>query len=244
MTQISVELVPRSYQHLDNDCSRLQQSFPFLDTVNIPDLLRMPIHSWEACRYTGRYFQRNIPHLRARDFNLDHPEFLESAIAGFHEVLVVSGDPPQGFSRSIYSTTCLDLIRYIRRRHPDKKIIAGLDPYRQNLQKELDYTQQKVKAGASCFFTQPLFSLKLLKAFYEILSGLEVYWGVSPVIGEKSKNYWQHTNLVVFPPGYAFTLEGNQQFARRVMQFVSENDTNIYFMPIRIDTVEYLDGIL
>lgn len=244
MADISIELVPRSYQHLEQECLGLQSAFPFLDTVNIPDLLRMPIHSWEACRYSARYFQRTIPHLRASDFDLHCPEKLQSAIDGFDEVLVISGDPPQGFSRQVYSTGCLEMIDHLKTRHPDKRVIAGIDPYRHSLQRELEYIQEKAAAGADAFFTQPFFSLPMLQSYQELLVDREIYWGVSPVIGAKSKNYWEHTNHAVFPPDFEFTLAGNQRFARSVLSHIREHGGHIYFMPIRIDTVTYLQGIL
>ncbi len=244
MTDISIELVPRSYQHLDDECQQLKQVFTFLDTVNIPDLLRMPVRSWEACRHTSQYFRRNIPHLRAIDFNLREPEALEQAIAGLDDVLVVSGDLPQGFGRGVYPTRCLDVIRYIKTHHPAKTVIAGIDPYRQSMREEMEYTRQKVDVGADVFFTQPFFSLHLLQCWFELLPDYDVYWGISPVVGEKAKNYWEYTNHVIFPPEYDFTLEGNQRFARSVVSFVREQDSNLYFMPIKVNIMDYLQGIL
>ena len=244
MGRISVELVPRSYEHLDEECEQLRLAYPDLDTINIPDLLRMPIHSWEACRYSKRYFSHVIPHLRAIDFDLHHPRHLEESIEGFSEVLVVSGDLPQGIHRQVYATRCLDMINHIVKHHPEIKVYAGLDPYRQDIREELQYARAKLAAGATALFTQPFFSVSLMLSYRELLGEAPIYWGLSPVTGVKSKNYWEYTNHAVFPCDFEFTLEANQAFARRLLQEIQEWDGHAYFMPIKVNTMTYLSGVL
>jgi methylenetetrahydrofolate reductase (NADPH) len=63
-------------------------------------------------------------------------------------------------------------------------------------------------------------------------------------MSERSKDYWDNLNNAIFPPDFEPTLEWNRSFARKAMQFVQDCNSNIYFMPIRIDLVKYLDGIL
>ena len=66
--RISIELVPRSPAALDASLATLRASFPAIDTVNIPDLVRFPFRSWHACARARQQVPNAIPHLRARDF--------------------------------------------------------------------------------------------------------------------------------------------------------------------------------
>ncbi len=244
MTRISVELVPRSFDHLREECAAISSAFPSLDTLNIPDIMRIPIRSWEACRFTTDYFPNSIPHLRAIDFNLESSQTILEVVEGFREVLIVSGDPPHDFSRRVYSTKATDVIKFLKSKRSDLKVYAAIDPYRSGIQQELEYTTRKLDSGADGFFTQPFFSIELMSVFADLLQGVEVFWGISPVIGERSRNYWETTNRAIFPSHYDFTHEGNQEFGRRALDFADRNDSNIYFMPIRMKAIDYLSGII
>ncbi len=64
------------------------------------------------------------------------------------------------------------------------------------------------------------------------------------MLTEKSRNYWETVNRVVFPRDYALTLENNRQFAQAALDFARASEGHIYFMPIRADIKAYLHGIL
>ena len=243
MTRISIELVPRSFEGLEEECLSLKRTYPHLDTLNIPDLLRMPIRSWDACRCLSKIIPRSIPHLRSMDFDLSKGSVATEAISDFLEVLVVSGDPPQDFSRPVYGTSSTELIRHLRETYPKMTIYAAVDPYRSGIREEMEYVKRKKDAGANGFFTQPFFSMNLLEVFRDLLLNEKIFWGVSPVVGGKSKNYWESTNNAVFPSDYDFSFEGNQKFARDVFTFATATETDIYFMPIRMNVLKYLNGI-
>jgi len=87
MPSISIELVPRSAQLLEEECLAVKAKFPTLEVANVPDILRMPLRSWEACRIAKRYFRRVIPYLRAIDFCLTEVGDLEEAIAELCSIL-------------------------------------------------------------------------------------------------------------------------------------------------------------
>jgi methylenetetrahydrofolate reductase (NADPH) len=212
--------------------------------ANIPDILRMPLRSWQACVIVKRYFRRVVPHLRAIDFCLTKPSAIEEAIGSFDEVLIISGDTPRDFSRITYPTTSVDLIAFVKRRFPHIRVYAGVDAYRRGPRAELDYLKRKIEAGADAFFTQPFFCLHLLDAYISMLSAYDVFWGISPVLSEKSRSYWEATNQAVFASDYQHTMEYNQSFARSFLDRLSGDRSHVYFMPIRTDTVMYLEGIL
>lgn len=246
MTKISIELVPRDREALQNDLQLVRDNFTGIDTVNVPDLLKFSLRSWEACAQARQLFPHTIPHLRAIDFDLNQPfpltdKFLAS---GFDSVLVIAGDQPQDMSRRVYRTSTIELIRALKAELPELKVYAGIDPYRTGIKAELDYVKRKLDAGAEGFFTQPFFDLRLMEIYSDLLAGLDIFWGVSPVMSERSKDYWDNLNNAIFPPDFEPSMAWNRDFAQKALDFCNKTDSNIYFMPIRVDLVQYLQGVL
>ena len=62
-------------------------------------------------------------------------------------------------------------------------------------------------------------------------------------MSERSVNYWETKNNVVFPKNFQPTLEWNINFSRRVLEFVEKKETNIYLMPIKTNLIAYLQGV-
>ena len=246
MTRLSIELVPRGLEKLTTEASSLASAFPALDTVNIPDLNRMKLRSWTACSPLKVHFKSAIPHIRAWDFDLDGgAEALAGAVDEFDEVLVISGDPDPNNPVDRPEDHCLSTISKVKELFPEKRVFAGLDPYRSGMQDEFAYVKKKIDAGACGLFSQPFFSIDLLRAYRDLLpENIDIFWGVSPVMSEKSKAYWIDVNRALFPRDFEFTLEGNQSLARMILDEVRANGDHIYFMPIRMDAQEYLSGIL
>lgn len=246
MNRISIELVPRNQESLFAAFELVKENFPFINTVNIPDLRRFELRSWDACRMAAPYFAHSIPHLRASDFCLDQPKPLFAMVRQnrFSELLVVQGDPHENEERGPRRpATTLELIQLLAAEMPELKIYAALDPYRSGVQAEVDYLHAKRAAGAAGFFTQPFFDLRLAEIYLEQLAGIDVYWGVSPVLSAKSESYWRKRNRAFFPTGFEPTLGWNQKFGREMLRFVHQVGGNIYFMPIRVDLFDYLCGI-
>lgn len=63
----AVELIPRDAETLLRDAGEVSRLFPDAQVINIPDLLRFPLRSWEAARLIRPIFPRVIPHIRAID---------------------------------------------------------------------------------------------------------------------------------------------------------------------------------
>lgn len=246
MISISIELVPRSHDEINAQISEIKEKIPLVDTLNVPDLLRFTVRSWEACVHGLHLFQNVIPHVRAIDFNLrGRFELCET----FHEsklgsILVITGDKPQDTSKKVYRNSSLELIRVLKKEMPHLRVYAGIDPYRSSLSRELDYIKDKVEAGADGFFTQPFFDLRLLDMYMEHLEDQCVYWGICPVTSEKSKSYWECKNEAIFPKASNLNYSSNVELARSILKRAQESNTNIYFMPIRTDPVQYLKDVL
>ena len=246
MSRISIELVPRNKEVLLKELQVVQKEFPNIKTVNIPDITRLPVRSWDACKEAKKYVESSIPHIRSIDFSMDKPQEILDVIAScqLSEVLIVSGDPPQDLSRKVYRTSPTQLTRFLKTELPELKVYGAIDPYRSGLKAELDYVQKKIDSGVDAFFTQPFFDIKFMEIYSEQLNGYDVYWGVSPVMGERSKSYWENSNNAFFPKDFQPTLDWNRGFAEKALQFARENGDNIYFMPIKTGISEYLSGIL
>jgi methylenetetrahydrofolate reductase (NADPH) len=252
---VSLEAVPRNREDLIS-CINTTAAHERISHINVPDMLRFPTRSWEACGILGEAAKVEgrsycfIPHLRAVDFDLSRP--LPSALTdsfkttGIREALVISGDPPEHNKpppRPVYATETTAFIRKLKAEMPELRIYAAFDPYRSNIRYELDYLKAKEEVGADGFFSQPFFDLRLLEIYAEYLEGKNVFWGISPVLSAASRNYWESRNRAVFPKTFRPDLFWNGDFGRRVLDYCGRHGFNLYLMPIKVDLEAYLAGI-
>lgn len=245
VSRISVELVPRSRSGLRAELEQVRE-LGSVETVNIPDLLRFSLRSWQGCGLAKGVVGRAIPHIRAIDIDPRKPLHMADALNehGISEVLIIEGDPPADMGHQTYDVTSLEIIRKFRREMPHVTVWAGLDPYRQSFARERDYAEAKLEAGAVGVFTQPFFDLRLMELWAELLPRCQVFWGATTVTSEKSLSYWQNRNKAVFPRGFTPTLAWNRQFARELLNFARQAGGHAYFMPVRESVEAYLGGVL
>ena len=245
MKRISVELVPRDEDALRQELTLLGRFRDKIDVINIPDLLRFPIRSWQGAALAKEYFPASMPHIRAMDIDLNRELPMKAYLREHHirEVLVIQGDPPQDMTHEVYPTQTTDVIWKFGREMPEVKVYAGIDQYRSSMYDELYRIKRKIQAGAKGFFTQPFYDMRYLSLYADMLQGTEVYWGVSPVMTARSKSYWERKNKVVFPKSFEPTLAWSIQFTKDVMQFAEERDASLYVMPIKTDLEAYLEGV-
>ncbi len=137
-----------------------------------------------------------------------------------------------------------DVIRKFREELPGIRVYAGIDQYRGSLQQERYRIRRKLQAGAAGFFTQPFFDRRFLEIYADMLDGLEVYWGASPVQSAASQSYWELKNHVVFPKDFTPTLEWSIGFARDLREFAEKRGGNVYLMPIKANLAAYLKGVM
>lgn len=245
MGRVSLELVPRCKDSFAFELSTVRGKFPRVDTLNIPDILKFDVRIPEACEVAAEYFSDVIPHIRAVSVDSKEPfsyrEFFERQ--GITEALVILGDNPDIVSESENPCDSIELISKIKREVPHIKVYAGVDQWRTTLAEEMEYVARKKDAGADGFFTQPFFDMKMVEQWADLLGDTSVFWGVAPVVRESSKHYWESKNSVVFPTGFKCTMEWNQDFAKKVLNFAEERDSNVYLCPITVDHVSYLKGI-
>lgn len=63
--RVSGELIPKGDAELIADAITMRSVLPEANTFNIPDLLRFPTLSWEACKRTKEIFIASDTHIRA-----------------------------------------------------------------------------------------------------------------------------------------------------------------------------------
>lgn len=250
--RVSIELVPRDLASLQRQLDDTLALGSRVHAVNLPDLLRFELRSWDAAlraRERAAAHGRSldvIPHLRAMDVPVGAAWAPSATLdaAGVHEVVVVQGDPPDDMRHELSGASSLQIIAKLRRDHPHWRIYAALDPYRQSIAAEREYALRKLDAGADGFFTQPFFDVRLLAAWRDILPDVPVYWGSTSVTSERSLRYWISRNRAVFPSGFEPTLTWHQRFARDVLAYARDTGAHVYFMPIRVSIADWLGDAL
>lgn len=248
--RISVELVPRKPEVIDRDVRVVDEQLGSVDTINIPDLTRFDLRSWDACAQVRRTVPRlsAIPHVRAQDLDpaavLPFARALDEAEIG--EILIVTGDYPTDMrAMPGYDVNAIQAIRRLRRELPDLTVYAGLDTYRQSPVKEHEYCEAKLDAGAVGFFTQPLFSTAWMEMTADLVpDGAQMWWGVTTVVTDKSRAYWRRRNNVVFPAGFETSMEWHRDLLTRTLDFARERGDNVYAMPVAASIPDWLGGIL
>lgn len=242
---ISVELVPNCEKDLREKLQLLKSKHFPIDLINIPELLRFSMHSWEGAAIAQEYGFSTMSHIRALDINLLEELPIKDYLLkhDLNKVLIIKGDPPQNMSTKVYPNISTDIIAKFQHEMPQVKVYAGIDQYHCSMRQGQYYVQRKMQAGASGFFTQPFFDLRYMQIFAEILDGMDIYWGISPVLSENSANYWRIKNDVIFPKDFEPTLDWNINFACKAKKFVEKIGGNIYLMPIRTDLDKYLTNI-
>jgi len=238
--KFSFEIVPRTEQAFDQQYNFVSTLGEAISMINVPDIQRFDIRSWETGTKIDRTKHSFVPHFRATDFSLQSGDIFRVIEENqLDHVLLVSGDPPEGIKREFYHTNVLDLIRVVKQKYPDITIHAGFDPHRNGLQEECDYVQRKKDAGASSFFSQPFYDIRLIEIYAEHLQDVETYIGLSPITTMSSKNYWEIKNKVKFPTSFRAEYDWNIDFSNKVIAMANDVGFNIYFMPIKIELEQY-----
>ncbi len=112
--RISVELVPRSEAEVYADACSVRAAMPEVNAFNIPDLMRFPLRSWDACAIASKILPASIPHIRAIDIPPvgDLPMAEAILASGLSEVLVIRGDPPHDLSHQTTPTGTKTSLRF------------------------------------------------------------------------------------------------------------------------------------
>jgi len=238
--KFSFEIVPRNQQAFDEQYAFVSTLDKSISMINVPDIQRFDIRSWETGRKINRNQHQFVPHFRASDFSLESGDIFRIIEENeLEHVLLVSGDPPEGIKRAFHNTSVLDLIKSVKQKFPNITVHAGFDSHRNGIQDECNYIQRKIDAGASSFFSQPFYDIRMIEIYAEHLQGIDTFIGLSPITTAASMNYWEVKNQVKFPTTFKPELEWNINFSNKVIAMARDVGFNIYFMPIRINLKDY-----
>jgi len=242
--KISFELIPSSDKYISEQIDFIKKNKKIFNAINIPDILKLKKRSWDIDNNKRIKDIEYIPHLRAIDFNLEDSK-IDTILKDSYltKILIIKGDASSDFSSKTYDTSTLDLIKYIKSNYPEIIIYAGFDPYRSSLKEEIFYMNEKLEAGADFLMSQPFFDLNLIKVFTNQIDPQKLFLGISPVLTEGSKNYWENINDVSFPSNFSIDLDYNVSLANDIIELAQDINSNIYFMPIRVDFEKYFENI-
>lgn len=242
--KFSFEIVPRTHQAFEEQYDFVTTLDEAISMINVPDIQRFDIRSWETGNNIDRNKYQFVPHFRANDFSIKSGDIFRLIEENeLDHVLLVSGDPPEGINRKFHNTSVLDLIRVVKQKFPNITIHAGFDSHRAGVQEECDYVQKKMDAGATSFFSQPFYDIRMIEIYAEHLQGIDLFIGLSPITTLASMNYWEVKNKVKFPQNFKPEYQWSIDFSNKVIAMAREVGFNIYFMPIRINLADYFGEI-
>ena len=245
---IALELVPNDVEELKENITFATKNFPNVTCLNIPDMLSKPLKPWTAAKTLLPLGINVIPHIRTRDYTLAELRDIVAELVplGLKSVLVLTGDPPKdGRDKYERPVQVLEAVPFLKKEFPGLKVYCGVDPYRQSFRAELEYCEQKLKAGCDGFFSQGFFSVHLMREWIDQFKGFKTeFWvGLSPVTTESFKGYWLKTNKATFPHDFEVTLEYNARTQREMLRVITENGCNAYLMPVTVNTKTYLPAL-
>ncbi len=242
--KFSFEIVPRTNQAFEEQYNFVKTLDQSISMINVPDIQRFDIRSWETGENIDRKKYQFVPHFRANDFSIESGDIFKIIEENeLDHVLLVSGDPPEGIKRKFHNTSVLDLIESVKKKFPNITIHAGFDSHRSGIQEECDYVQKKIDAGATSFFSQPFYDVRMIEIYAEQLEGIDIFIGLSPITTLASMNYWEVKNKVKFPTSFEAEYKWSIDFSNKVIAMARDVGFNIYFMPIRINLEDYFGKI-
>ena len=102
---ISFELVPRSIDSINQQISCIE-NLKFIDSINVPDLKKLSIRSWDV-NIDKKY--NFIPHIRAVDFNLKEDKLFKLIEEkNLKNILIISGESKT--NANPFNTSSVDVI--------------------------------------------------------------------------------------------------------------------------------------
>ncbi len=143
---------------------------------------------------------QTIPHICCRDRNqiAIKGDLIAANIDGIREVLAITGDPipeaDRASVKNVFGFNSYKLIRFIAELnrelfpHSPYRICAGLNTGSVHFDQELNRAKEKLKNGATCFLTQPLFSQENIDNYRLAKRELDckILAGIMPLAGYKN----------------------------------------------------------
>ena len=204
---ITVELSPPPNANDEKimEAAHLLETF-HVDAVTFPDSpsgrtrTDSVLMAAKVARETGL---KVMPHICCRDKNAIaiRSQFLGAYINGVRNLLLITGDPVPTMARadikSVFNFDAVGLMKIVREMNEDEfredpMVFGGaINHNRLNLDVEIKRIKRKMEAGATFFFTQPVFSgedVKKLKKMKEE-TGARILCGIMPLVSLKNATF-------------------------------------------------------
>lgn len=241
---ILLELVPKNQDDLVSEAEYALSKFP-INGINVPDILRFSLRSTDAIKPLLINNQLAVPHIRSIDRSIEDTLILIKGLIelGLKKVLIVTGDPPEENRNACFDVSPIDIIKNCKQHFPSLEVFAAVDPYRNNFETEIAYAKKKLNVGAAGLFSQPFFDIDLAKTYLDTFKDTHFFLGISPVVTENSKRYWETRNNVQFPETFQLDLEYNCKLTKELINLSKSYKQHNYLMPIRVPLADYLKGV-
>ena len=239
-----LELIPRDLEQLRLDARTFMTQFSLIKGINIPDIKQLDIRSVTVAASLLSDGIFVVPHIRARDYSIQgHFHLIQPLVdLGLQAILIIEGDSGVDVN-SCGGVSSVSLIKSIKQQFSHLNVYGALDPYRSSFDLECQYCQEKLDVGADGFFTQPFFDSDQAKRYLDYFCDTIIFLGLSPVLTEKSQQYWERVNKVVFPKEFELTLDYNVMLNQQLIKLADLYKQHIYMMPIKMDVALYLGKV-
>ena len=124
-----LELVPHSLKELEETAIKATQEFG-IDGINIPDVNRIKIRSYEGSEHLLNHNIATVPHIKSiADTLTNTVNQVEKLVhLGLKKVLIVSGDPPQSINIKPYDPPPIQVIEALKKKIPIVRYLWSLRP--------------------------------------------------------------------------------------------------------------------
>jgi len=171
-----------------------------------------------------------MPHLCCRDKNAIaiRSLLLGAQVNGIHNFLIVTGDPvPTLIRQSVKSVFNFDSVGFMKivkdmneEQFAKEPLCYGgaINYNRRNLEVERDRMKKKTEAGASFFFTQPLFckeDVEKVRWLKQEVSGVKILCGIMPLISRKNALFMKNEMAGIHIPDEVIERYGEEMTRRQ-----------------------------
>lgn len=210
-----------------------------------------------------------MPHICCRDKNAIamRSQLLGAQVNGIHNFLVITGDPVPSMVRqsvkSVFNFDSVGLMKIIKDMNEEtfaeEPLFYGgaINYNRRNLEVECGRVKKKTEAGASFFFTQPLFckeDIEKVRSLKKEVPQAKILCGIMPLISKRNALFMKNEMVGIHVPDeviarYEETMTKAQgeavgiAIAKEVMEQAADFADGFYFS-LPFNRVNVLEAIL
>jgi len=269
----TVEVEPPKGVDIEETLKKIIPLKEVIDAFNVTDMQSsvMRASSWAIAAKLKEMGLEPILQLTARDRNIIalQGDLLGCFILGIKNLLLLTGDSPKKgdhpFAKEVFEVDSLGLIRIAQKLNEgfdwagnklkgetDFFIGAALNPLVEDQDKELKKMEEKIKAGAKFFQTQPIFDVN---RFYQFMKKAEkfktkIIAGIIFLKSYRVANYLhEKVEGIYIPHNYRERIRKSKdakeeavKIAKEIITELKDLTDGVHFMPL--GCYEFLDEII